>query len=84
MISTKQKQNKTKQTNTTNIIKHNLNGDESLVDCLKREDFQKRYLGRRGRRKGAFHLKRDLVSYGDLFSQSTNNQLSTFLLQKYT
>lgn len=26
-------------------------------------DFDKKYLGRRGRRKGSFHLKRDLVSY---------------------
>lgn len=26
-------------------------------------EFDKKYLGRRGRRKGSFHLKRDLVSY---------------------
>lgn len=45
-------------------------------------EFCRKYLGRRGRRKGSFHLKRDLVSYRTLTLQRANlSQLNYQLIR---
>lgn len=60
----------------TNSISNDI-ADEKL------EDFQRKYLGRRGRRKGSFHLKRDLVSYKVLATQKSNlSHLNYTLVQR--
>lgn len=68
---------------TTNSLDSKLQSTEkSEENSTQLLEFCRKYLGRRGRRKGSFHLKRDLVSYRTIIQQRSNlSQLNYQLIR---
>ncbi|KPM05895.1 histone acetyltransferase-like protein 1, partial [Sarcoptes scabiei] len=65
-------ENKSYKHHFNNFVKTNDSLDENSNDSDIKKDLSRKFLGRRGRRKGSFHLKRDLVSYKDLLNHQNS------------